>query len=55
MQLLSKFNKEIHFLCVIDIYSKYAWVVPFKDKKDITINNAFEKVLDESGSKPSKI
>ena len=54
MQLLSKFNKEIHFLCVVDIYSKYAWVVPFKDK-DITINNTFENVLDESDSKPSKI
>ena len=34
MQLLSKFNKGIRFLlCVIDIYSKYAWVVPLKDKK----------------------
>ena len=34
MQLNSKFNKGIRFLlCVIDIYSKYAWVVPLKDKK----------------------
>ena len=34
MQLLSKFYKGICFLlCVIDIYSKYAWVVPLKDKK----------------------
>ena len=34
MQLISKFNKELKFLlCVIDIFSKYAWVVPLKDKK----------------------
>ena len=42
MQLISKFNKEFRFLlCVIDIYSKYAWVIPLKDKKRITITNAF--------------
>ena len=41
MQLLSKFNKGIHFLLyVIDVYSKYSWVVPLKDKKDITTTNA---------------
>ena len=34
MQLLSKYNKGIRFLlCVIDIFSKYPWVVPLKDKK----------------------
>ena len=34
MQLISKFNKEFRFLlCVVDIFSKYAWVVPLKDKK----------------------
>ena len=34
MQLISKFNKRISFLlCVIDIFSKYAWVIPLKDKK----------------------
>ena len=37
MQLISKFNKEIRFfLCVIEVYSKYAWVIPLKDKKGIT-------------------
>ena len=40
MQLISKFNKGIRFLlCVIDIFSKYAWVFPLKDKKDLTITN----------------
>ena len=42
MQLLSKYNKGIRFLlCVIDIFSKYAWVVPLKDKKGISIVKAF--------------
>ena len=49
MQLISKFNKGIRvLLCVIDIFSKYTWVVPLKDKKDITIVNAFQKILDKS-------
>ena len=56
MQLISKFNKIIRFLlCVIDIYSKYAWVFHLKDKKDITITNASQKILKESNWKPSKI
>ena len=56
MQSISKFNKEFLFLlCVIDIFSKYVWVIPLKDKKGITITNAFQKVLDESNSKPNKI
>ena len=34
MQLISKFNKRFRFLlCIINIYSKYAWVIPLKDKK----------------------
>ena len=56
MQLISKFNKGFRFLlCVIDIFSKYAWVVPLKDKKGVSIVNAFQKILDKSGRKPNKI
>ena len=56
MQLISKFNKGFRFLlCVIDIFSKYAWVVPLKDKKGITITNAFQNILKESNKKPKKI
>ena len=56
MQLLSKFNIGFRFLLrVIDIFSKYAWVVPLKDKKDISIVNAFQKMLKESDRKPNKI
>ena len=44
MQLISKFNKWIRFLIyVVDIYSKYAWVVLLKDEKCITITNTFQK------------
>ena len=42
-------------MCVIDIFSKYAWVVPLKDKKGISIANAFQKILDKSECKPNKI
>ena len=46
MQLISKFNKGFRFLlCVIDIFSKYAWVVPLKDKKGVSIINAFQKIF----------
>ena len=56
MQLLSKFNKGFRFLlCVIDIFSKYAWVIPLKDKKSISIVNAFKQILKESNRKPNKI
>ena len=56
MQLISKFNKVFRFLlCVIDIYSKYAWSIPLRDKKVITITDAFQKILDESKRKPNKI
>ena len=56
MQLISKFNKEFRFLlCVIDIFSKYAWVVPLKDKKGVSIVDAFQKILDDLNRKPNKI
>ena len=56
MQLISKFNKKIRFLlCVIDIFTKCAWIIPLKDERGITINNDFQKVLDESKRKPNII
>ena len=56
MQSISKFNKGFRFLpCVIDIFSKYAWVVPLKDKKGVSIVDAFQKILDKSARKPNKI
>ena len=56
MQLISKYNKGIKYLlCVIDLFSKYAWVIPLKDKKGSSIANAFQKVLSSSNRKPNKI
>ena len=55
MRLISKFNKGFRFLlCVIDIYRKFAWIVPLKDKSGITITNAFQNILKESNRKPNK-
>ena len=56
MQLISKYNKGIrYFLCAIDCFSKYNFVAPLKDKKDVTITNDFQQILDKSGYKTSKI
>ena len=56
MQLLSRYNKGIRFLlCVIDVFRKYAWVVPLKDKKGVSIATAFQSVLKQSNRKPNKI
>ena len=49
MQLLSRYNKGIRFLlCVIDIFRKYDWVVPLKDKKGVSIVTAFQSILNQS-------
>ena len=62
MQLISKYNKGIrYFLCVIDLFSRYAWVIPLKNKKGESIIEGFEKITDDSGNaknsnrKPNKI
>ena len=48
MQLLSKYNKGIRYLlCAINLFSKYDFVVPLKDKKGVTITNAFQSILDK--------
>ena len=53
MQSLSKCNKG-NLLCAIDLLSKYAWIVPLKDKKGTSIVRAFQKIISE-GRKPKKI
>ena len=56
MQSLSRKNKGIKYLlCAIDSYSKYAFVIPLKDKKGISIVNAFDKIIKQSNRKPNKI
>ena len=56
MQSLSRKNKGIKYLlCAIDLYSKYAFVIPLKDKKGISIVNAFNKIIKQCNRKPNKI
>ena len=56
MQSLSRKNEGIKYLlCTIDLYSKNAFVVPLKDKKGISIVNAFNKIIKQSNRKPNKI
>ena len=52
MQSLSKNNNSIKYLlCAIDLFSKYAFVVPLKDKKGTGITNAFNKIIKQSNKK----
>ena len=56
MQLISKCNDGIRYLlCAIDLFSKYAFVIPLKDKKGSTIANAFQSNLENLEGKPNKI
>ena len=56
MQSLSRKNKGIKYLlCAIDLFSKYAFVIPLKDKKGISLVNAFNKIIKQSNRKPNKI
>ena len=56
MQSLSKKNKDIKYLlCAIDLYSKYAFVIPLNNKKGISIVNAFNKIIKQSNRKSNKI
>ena len=56
MQSLSRKKKGIKYLlCAIDLHSKYAFVIPLKDKKGISIVNAFDKIIRQSNRKPNKI
>ena len=56
IQSISKCNKGIRYLLyAIDLFSKYAFVVPLNDKKGTTIVNAFQSILENSKRKPNKI
>ena len=55
MKSLSKYNKRIKYLlCAINLFSKYAWVIPLKNRKRTSIVNAFQKIISEE-RKPNKI
>ena len=55
MTKLSKKNDGYaHVLMVIDIFSKFLWMRPLKDKKGETVTKAFEDILRE-GRHPTRI
>ena len=55
MQSLSKYNKGVKYLLrAIDLFSKYQWVIPIKDKKGTCIVNTFKRIISK-GRKPNKI
>ena len=56
MTLISKFNRGIKYLlCVIDLFSRYSWVIPFKNKKGESIVEEFQNILKKSGRKLNEI
>ena len=56
MQLLSKKIKGIRYLlCAVDLFSRYAFVIPLKSKTGSAVVDAFEKILNKTGRKPNKI
>ena len=56
MESLSSKNKNVKYLlCVIDVFIKYSWVKPLKDKKCKTVLKASIKIGNESNRKPNKL
>ena len=56
MQWNSRENKGYKYLLnVIDVFSKYAWSLPIKDKTGKTITDTFQKLVKTSGRKPKML
>ena len=53
---LPSFNRYVKYLLwIIDVFTKYAWVKPMKDKKPKTVLHRFIKIVNESNRKPNKL
>ena len=56
IQKFSKWNKGImYLLMVIDVFSKYGWIIPLKDKKTESVSLAFDKIFKKSKRKPAML
>ena len=56
IQKYSKWNKGIKYLLTfIDVFSKYGWIKPLKDKKTETVSSAFDLIFKKSKRKPEKL
>ena len=53
--LFSKNRSVKYLLCVTDVFTKYAWVKPLKNKKSKAVINGFIKIVNESNRKPNKL
>ena len=43
----SALNNNVHFLLtIVDSFSKYAWVLPLKNKTDVAVADAFEEIFE---------
>ena len=56
MQAFSKFNREVRYLLtVIDVFSKYGWMLPLKDKTGKSVADMFKEIFEKSKRKPEKL
>ena len=56
MQKFSKWNKVIKYLLmIIDVFSKYGWIAPLKDKKTESVSKAFNEIFKKSKRKPAMV
>ena len=53
MQKFSEWNKGVKYLVmVIDLFSKYGWIKPLRDKRSETVSKAFDEMFETSKRKP---
>ena len=56
MQEWANKNKGFRYMLnVIDCFTKYAWSIPLKDKKGLTVLDAFKKIVKESKMAPKHL
>ena len=56
MQEFSKFNRGVRYLLtVIDVFSKYGWMLPLNDKTGKSDADAFKEIFKKSKQKPEKL
>ena len=53
--LSSRHKNDKYLLCVVDVFTKYAWIKPLKDKKAKTVLNAFVETVNESNHNTNKL
>ena len=44
-----------YLLCILDVFTKYAWIKPLRDKKTKTVLYGFIEIVNESKPQPNKL